>query len=594
VRRAFLLTVLVALAAAPGGAAQVLPPPPGGGGGDTEPPPPPPPAALPGPPGDAWTSFGGGPAQQSWSGDPALEPPFGVLWTLDLGGLSTDPIIADGKVFLGRRDGDPSNPRVLLEAYDARTGARAWSQDVSPFGLSSLAHAGGRLFSVDGSAAVIARSATTGEFIWRHEPLGAGGTAPVVVGDTVYLQGTRVFALDAATGRQRWRASIEIGAGGHPAVAGDRLFAAGSCTVAALDRRDGRVLWQHHDDCGGSPFGNVLLWRDRVSAYDTVGVRRAEDGASIGGPAPRAVVGDVGLTADGAGTGPMVAWDIPSGKRLWSAPNPASVLGLPHAVLSVGEPVESGVAVVARDPATGAERWGAKILPLSEGGGDRRQAGAGQGVVALIANRTLMVLGPAAGARPEPLTFALSGRPDRIYGEVARATGATGAVLAARRTRVEADEQPFRGDFRTLVAGATDAAGKFGHRVRLTRNARIRVVADDGRTTASETVFVYPRMRLSITQRGGLVRARTRIGAPKDVRLSRRSAALYLGRRGSRRLRRLDAARVVGRRATFVFAPLRRVSRRAFVVPCLRGAHRLGMGRADVLSRRCGARSIRL
>lgn len=87
---------------------------------------------------------------------------------------------------------------------------------------------------------------------WIAAPdgLGALSTAPIVIGDTIFVQGAtgRVAAIDRGTGKARWiseATGFNIGPFGV-AVADGRVFAGdGSSGVVALDKRTGKVLWKH-------------------------------------------------------------------------------------------------------------------------------------------------------------------------------------------------------------------------------------------------------------------------------------------------------------------------------------------------------------
>jgi glucose dehydrogenase len=81
--------------------------------------------------------------------------------------------------------------------------------------------------------------------------LGALSTAPLVVGGTVYVQGSTgsVIAFDRTSGKVKWTSAatgFNIGPFGA-AVAGTRVFADdGSTGVLALDARTGKPLWRRH------------------------------------------------------------------------------------------------------------------------------------------------------------------------------------------------------------------------------------------------------------------------------------------------------------------------------------------------------------
>ena len=85
---------------------------------------------------------------------------------------------------------------------------------------------------------------------WRATPdgLGALSTSPLVLGDTVYVQGGTgmVVALDRADGRLRWKSratGFNIGPFGV-AVGDGRVYGVeGSRGVAAFDARTGKDVW---------------------------------------------------------------------------------------------------------------------------------------------------------------------------------------------------------------------------------------------------------------------------------------------------------------------------------------------------------------
>jgi hypothetical protein len=534
--------------------------------------------------------YGGDPAHRFASGDASIAPPFGLLWAVDRGSFVDYPLIADGRVFISRSRPD-QRYGVIIESLDAATGALQWSKEIETvYFTAELGYGAGRLFVVDNEDVVRSLDAATGQEQWAQklESL-AGDAAPVVVGDTIYLQGNgTVIALDVASGGERWKADIGDGTGGDPAIAGDRVYVKAACTILALDRRNGRTLWSHDRGCTGGGGDTVLLWRDRVYPFEDreIGPRRAEDGAAIGGPMIEAVGGDVGFERG------LVAHDLAAGRQLWQTGGRVGVV-LPGHVLGV----HTGM-VLAHDLRSGEQRWGARVPGVDEYspsyGGTRSRPAAGEGIVVLPRGRHVLALAPAARTTPVPVTIDLQGRPDVRGGSTVRVQGKTGDVLAALSTTLEAAVHPFRGGFRPVRTVDTNNEGEYLHQVTVRRNTRLRVTTYDGRTSGVVDVFAYPRMGLRIRQRSGLVYARLRARLPRGVRASGRRVGLYLGRRRARSVRLLDAARLRGRRATFVFRPIsRRRARGALLFTCLRGAHRLGLGRADLFSRHCGRRVIR-
>jgi outer membrane protein assembly factor BamB len=96
------------------------------------------------------------------------------------------------------------------------------------------------------------------KLLWTAETLGAGYSAPAVVGGKLFVPGTRgdteyVFVLDAKTGKPEGEAVLghlyrnDYGSGprGTPAIDGDRLYAlSGDGTLSCLGLTDGNVRWR--------------------------------------------------------------------------------------------------------------------------------------------------------------------------------------------------------------------------------------------------------------------------------------------------------------------------------------------------------------
>lgn len=95
--------------------------------------------------------------------------------------------------------------------------------------------------------------------VWLYKNAGNGYSGPAVVAGGYYTQGTRdgkeiVLALDAATGTERWATPIDEilpnnwggGPRGTPTFANGNLYLlTGQGTLACLEAKSGKILWQH-------------------------------------------------------------------------------------------------------------------------------------------------------------------------------------------------------------------------------------------------------------------------------------------------------------------------------------------------------------
>jgi outer membrane protein assembly factor BamB len=588
------------LAAAP--AAAQLPTPPGGGGGEggNEPPAPPPPAVAPGPPSDAWVTFGGDPAQRGATGDASIAPPFGVLWTAEFPDAVGALLVAEGRVFLGRFE--PSTDTAVVEALDAATGARQWSVALPDRG-SELAYGDGRVFAFDTNETLLALEAATGRELWRAHAGGSQRSGPVVSGDTVYVQGGAVTAFDVATGAKRWSAQLSS-YHGDPAIVGDRLFATGGSKAVALDRRDGRVIWEHGE--GGSSGGGatVVAAGDRVFPQEDVPVAlSAATGQPTGGALAARVVGDVGITAVPGDHPGLVAHDLGDGRELWRVPAGSVLVGLARAFLtseSKPAPFHEHAGIAVRDARTGEALWRGRLLGDPRGnlrGGFRGYVAAGQGIVVFPSGNLLTALAPAARTRPEPVEAKLSRdeQDDAFSRYAAVLSGHTGKVLGAASVRIEATPFPFRAPMTTVAEVETGETGVYRHELRLRRNSRVRVVTNDGRVSPTVTKYVDPELKVLRVRGHGprpFTTLKLRFVAPAGVRARGRLVGAYFNYGGRSRVwRRLDTARLGrGGTAWLHYHDPDLLPHVGSITFCLRGAHRIGLGRPIPMSRRCGAR----
>ncbi len=218
-----------------------------------------------------------------------------VLWeTTDAGDLPLKPIIsspavtADGaRIIIGQGLHDDKDCALLC--LDAATGKVLW-QSPTPLHIESSPAVRGDMAVVGAGAIegpdrkptghaglVLAVRISDGKTLWTHE-LADPESSPAIGEDgTVYIgsgfNGSAVVALRsggdaelkaAGLSRQIWRTSLPYPVTGAISLCGERLLVGGgngdyafssdkpAGMVAALDRRDGRILWQ-------APMGDAVL-----------------------------------------------------------------------------------------------------------------------------------------------------------------------------------------------------------------------------------------------------------------------------------------------------------------------------------------------
>jgi len=200
-----------------------------------------------------------------------------------------------------------------VTAFDVATGAQLWQTIVK----SNPSHAAqniivrnGELYLAEASE-VLSLDAATGAIRWRFTPDAQAALCESAVDDQSLYVGTRthrVYALDTETGGTRW--STDIGADWQffgiikgISVSGDTVYAgaarylnlAGGLSagvIAALDRRDGRVLWTYQgpgtgeNDVNSAPTvaGRLLVASDLGGAFFAVDRFTAQEQWRVNAP----------------------------------------------------------------------------------------------------------------------------------------------------------------------------------------------------------------------------------------------------------------------------------------------------------------------
>jgi len=167
----------------------------------------------------------------------------------------------------------------IRKSWPAEGPKVVWKRDLTG-GYSTFAVAGGRLYTMtedQKQEIVLCLDANTGETVWeyryaadydKHPQLdqrfkGGPRSSPTLDGDCLYTIGTlgMLHCIDVKTGKPVWQADLlqmagrtapEFGYTHSPLISGDLLFVHPGGTkgnsLAALNRRDGSVVWKAEDD----------------------------------------------------------------------------------------------------------------------------------------------------------------------------------------------------------------------------------------------------------------------------------------------------------------------------------------------------------
>jgi outer membrane protein assembly factor BamB len=303
---------------------------------------------------------------------------------------------------------------------------------------------GGRVFTIDAGAQVVATSAS-GATLWTRDltPASDGqgdatGGGLAVDGNTLYVSlgfGT-VTALDVDSGGTRWNQDIEATGSGAPTVYGDLIyFTSGDDLGWALNKSDGRIQWQ----TGSSTSVNNVL----------------------GAPAP-AISPEIAVMAFGSGE--VQGLFRQGGLDRWNA----SVVGKrPGRALANISDVTSGP-VISGDTVYVGNQSG-RLAALGLGGGDRKWTAregavgpvwpAGDSVFAVTDLNELVRLDASTGQRiwGTPLPNFVKDRPRRQSEVFAH----YGPIIAGGRVILASNDGKLRSFDPTngALVGSTDIPG---------------------------------------------------------------------------------------------------------------------------------------
>nr|WP_047996970.1 PQQ-binding-like beta-propeller repeat protein [Puniceibacterium sp. IMCC21224] len=242
---------------------------------------------------------------------PGLSLPLNPAWSVSIGQgdkrkvrLNTDPVAAGGRIYTI----DSAN---MVRATAAASGDALWSFDLTPLRDKSdqaqgggLAVEGGRLYVSSGFGTLSALDAGTGAEIWTQRLDVAATGAPTVRNGVVYLtSGDKIgWAVEAEDGRVRWQIegladTNNVAGAPAPAVNDQRvIFAFGNGTIQSAFLQGGLRLW--NADVVGSREGFAISTVSDITGDPLI------DGNTV---------------YAGNHSGRLVAFDVDSGERRWTA-----------------------------------------------------------------------------------------------------------------------------------------------------------------------------------------------------------------------------------------------------------------------------------
>jgi hypothetical protein len=175
-----------------------------------------------------------------------IRPPFERKWYRLFGdeGLmaGTQPVIADGKVFVGTMAG-------VLYAMDSDTGKVIWKFKTAGAILHTCVVTDNKVFFGNAEGKIYAVNAADGGLLWCVSTGPALWNSPVVHDDVIIVGGRDgvLYAIEIETGRIKWRVQTDGPLLSSPALdveTGRIYIASEDMHVYAFDFRDGKMLWR--------------------------------------------------------------------------------------------------------------------------------------------------------------------------------------------------------------------------------------------------------------------------------------------------------------------------------------------------------------
>ncbi len=204
------------------------------------------------------------------------------IWRASIGeGVSTEtrltasPVIGGGRIFT-------MDSETTVSGFDANTGRRLWTFDVTPRDHGTggqgggVAFDGGRVYVATGYAQVLVLDAASGKEVWRQPVSAPVRTAPTVSGGRVFAVSidNQLHTFDAGDGRKQWTHTgiVEVAGvfgGASPAVEGGIVVVAySSGEIFALRVENGRVLWS--DSLAGDRRANAAASFSNIRAHPVI------------------------------------------------------------------------------------------------------------------------------------------------------------------------------------------------------------------------------------------------------------------------------------------------------------------------------------
>jgi outer membrane protein assembly factor BamB len=302
--------------------------------------------------------------------------PLVKLWSIDTGGDTSYPLVAEGAVFVVSNSND-------LFSYDLASGSKNWEHLVSD-GTMGGAYDKGQLFFVNSDGLMTALKSKSGKVTWSAQMPDqySFSSPPIAVDGQVFTggagEGGTVYGVDEKTGHVNWTQEVENGDDSSPAFGDGGLYVSYPCQYYKFSTT-GQPVWHYSGGCEGGGGSTPSYFKKRVYINDWASGNFVLDsksgditGTYSGGPMPAfytVAKKGYGLTIT---NNKLYCFDVKTGNVAWSF-SASGLTGMP--IVINGQPVvgSSSGSVYMLDGTTGTQIWkdnvGGGVTSLSAGEG---------------------------------------------------------------------------------------------------------------------------------------------------------------------------------------------------------------------------------
>jgi outer membrane protein assembly factor BamB len=222
--------------------------------------------------------------------DAALPSSLGTLWSRDMGGNVSYPLIVGDIVYAAVAHTQTYGS--ALYAVDRTTGEDVWGpiELGGTYFIAGLAYDAGAVFAINYDGILQAFNAQTGARRWTVDLPGqyAFTSPPTARNGVVYTGGAgsggTVYAVSQQNGSVLWTASVANGDHSAPTVSDDGVYVSYACPhVYRLAPATGAEQWHYAPGCSGGGGKTTVLSNGRLYVRDTSGlVFNAATGGLLG------------------------------------------------------------------------------------------------------------------------------------------------------------------------------------------------------------------------------------------------------------------------------------------------------------------------